>query len=125
MYGSEKAEPREDAVVKQLFTPSPERRRRRDRADKGSPTNRRKGAGGRRRTNGGFRLGVIGVCFFLLMCGLAVWVTVKLNRGWMDVTMEGKRVHAMCIRSSNTRTHTHSVCFVLCMHAVVNACYIQ
>lgn len=84
------AEHREDTIVKQLFTPSPERRRALKQGGESSSEKRRRRAGGRRLANGGFRLGVLGVSFFLLLCGLAVWVTVRLNRGWMDITMEGQ-----------------------------------
>lgn len=84
------AEHQDDTIVKQLFTPSPERRRAlKQRGDSDSEKRQRR-AGGRRLANGSFSLGVLGVSFFVLLCGLAVWVTIRLNRGWMDVTMEGQ-----------------------------------
>lgn len=94
------AEHQDDTVVKQLFTPSPERRRALKQGGDGSSERRRRRTGGRRLANGGFSLGVLGVSFFILLCGLAVWVTVRLNRDWMDVTMEGQSPCALVCKLS-------------------------
>ena len=74
-------------VARKLFTPSPKRRR----SLKGWKSRRREKdeTDQGRVYRGGFRLSVMGGLLFFLLCLLAILVTVQLNRGWMELTMEG------------------------------------
>lgn len=59
----------------------------------------------RRQPKPGFRLGVLGVLLFLLLCALALVVTLQFNNDWKETTLEevkaGKVTNGRsCVRSN-------------------------
>ena len=55
----------------------------------------------RKRPKQAFRLGLLTVLLFLLLCALAVIVTLQSHEGWNEVTIEGMREGNLYIYNYN------------------------
>ena len=85
-------------IAKELFPPTPDdAARRRRHTNKGSPSATPRPPLRRQpRRVGGFRLGCLGVVFFIFLCLVAVCITAQLNKDWLELTWEGE-VHAVAL----------------------------
>jgi len=76
-------QPQDVNIARQLFTPSP-------RGAISGEMEKKRGSQKRGVAQSGFRLNLLGVIFFFLLCGLAVILSMWLNNEWVrELTLEG------------------------------------